>query len=553
MPLQSGLCHGGWGRRAGLIASTLFLFGAVAAWRVWSQAAQPITGVPAPAGFRSDRLLIKPKPNVALAAMAHLHASFGTQPLRSFPAIENLQILQLPPGANLQALMAAYRQSGLVEYAEADYLVQPLLVPNDFRYWDGSLWGLENTGNYGGVPHADIHAQDGWDLQHTATNILVAVIDSGVRYTHEDLAKNMWINPGETGLDARGRNKATNHQDDDYDGWVDDVYGIDALSADGDPMDTLGHGTHVAGIIGAVGSNSVGVVGVAWRVPIMACRFLNTLGADAGSVADAITCIDYARSKGAKIINASWGGYAFTSQALYDAIRSTRDAGMIFVAATGNDADDNDARPLYPASYDLDNIVAVAATTRTDDLASWSNFGATSVDLGAPGLDIFGCWNSSNSAYQWFSGTSMAAAHVSGACAVVWAHYPNENYRQIINRVLSGVDPLPALAGKCVTGGRLNLFKALSGVAPGSLAVFPTNQLSAIGIQGGPFNPSNFVCTLTNSGGSALDWSIISTQDWVSVSITNGTLAAAAATNVEFSINANAQLMPPDSYTNIVR
>src|SRR5206468_784782 len=147
----------------------------------------------------------------------------------------------------------------------------------------------------------------------------------------------------------------------------------------------------------------------------------------------------------------------FNSQALYDAINSARSANLIFVAACRNSAGDNDSNPLYPASYNLDNIIAVAATTRTDALADWSNYGATAVHLGAPGLDILSCWNGTDSDYQGDSGTSMAAAYVSGACALVWAHFPTETYRQIINRVLAGTDPLPALAGKCVTGGRLNL------------------------------------------------------------------------------------------------
>jgi PKD repeat protein len=352
-------------------------------------------------------------------------------------------------------LVATYLHSGLVEYAEPDYRVEVMAVPDDFRYGDGSLWGLHNTGVYGGTPGADIQAQAAWDIQNTAGNIIVAVIDTGVRYTHEDLAGNMWVNPGEI---------PGNGVDDDGDGYVDDVHGIDAINNGGDPDDDYGHGTHVSGTIGGVGNNSVGVVGVAWQVQIMACKFLDSSGN--GFVSDAIKCMDYARSKGARVVNTSWGSPSFNSQALHDAIDSLRQAGIILVAAAGNSADNDDTNPLYPASYDLDNILSVAATTRTDELASFSSYGAGSVDLGAPGAAIFSCWNGSNSDYRYFDGTSMAAPHVSGACALLMAHFPGDNYQQIIQRILSNVDPLPGLAGKCVSGGRLNLEKALGGTAP---------------------------------------------------------------------------------------
>jgi len=450
-----------------------------------AQASQPVG--PALAGrFRPDRILVRPKPNVDVAAMVQLHKKLKTKVWRTFPAIGNLQILQLPPGSKAGELIAAYQQSGLAEYAEPDYLVQALLTPNDFRYWDGSLWNMHNTGLEGGLPGADIHAPEGWDIQSTASNIIVAIIDSGIRHTHEDLLPNMWINPGESGVDGSGGDKSTNSLDDDGDGYVDDVYGIDAVLGTGDPEDMVGHGTHVSGIIGAVGNNSVGVVGVAWQVRLMDCKFLNELGQGAGSISDAITCIDYARSKGARIINASWGGYSFTSTALYEAVRSARDAGIIFVAAAGNDGSDNDVTPLYPASYDLDNIIPVMATTRNDLPPSWSNFGATKVDIGAPGEDVLSCWNDADDGYQAFSGTSMAAAHVSGVCAVVWAHYPTESYQQIIRRVVWSADPLASLAGQCRTGGRLNLYTALSAPPRPQLSITEaTNQIHLL-LQGEP-------------------------------------------------------------------
>jgi subtilisin family serine protease len=303
---------------------------------------------------------------------------------------------------------------------------------------------------------ADIRALAAWDLQNRAEDILVAVIDSGVRYTHEDLAADIWNNPGEI---------AGNGADDDHNGYVDDVHGINAITGSGNPMDDHGHGTHVAGIIGAAGNNTVGIAGVAWGANIMACKFLDFQLQ--GVLSDAIECIDYARRSGARIINASWGMPSYNTPALFDAINSLRQAGILFVAACGNSTNNNDTTtPIYPASFNLDNIIAVAATTSKDTLASFSSYGPTTVDLGAPGDTVLSCWAGNDTDYNNFWGTSMAAPHVAGACALVWARFPNENYLQIKNRVLAGVDRLPALQGKCVTGGRLNLRRALDNGKP---------------------------------------------------------------------------------------
>lgn len=412
-----------------------------------------------PARFRTDRILVKFRNDQTPEAMAGIHSRHQTKVLRRFKSLGNVDVVALPDGANVQDLIRKYEASGLVEFAEPDYLLRAASAPNDPRFVDGTLWNMRNTGQSGGVSGADISAVAAWDKLNSASNIVVAIIDSGVRYTHEDLAANMWINPGETGLDAQGRDKRTNGIDDDGDGIIDDVYGIDAIKNSGDPIDTDGHGTHVAGIIGAVGNNRAGVVGVAWKVQIMACKFLESSGS--GSVSDAIQCIDYARTKGAKIINASWGDYQ-NSSVLQSAIRRAGDAGIIFVAAAGNESYDDDAHPFFPAGYGLDNIVSVAATTRTDSLASFSNFGAATVDLAAPGSPIYSTYNTSDSSYTYLSGTSMSAPHVTGALALLRALHPEETYRQLINRVLATADPLPSLTGKCITGGRLNLQRALT-------------------------------------------------------------------------------------------
>jgi subtilisin family serine protease len=354
--------------------------------------------------------------------------------------------------------IAQFSTSGKVVYAEPAYIRYITVTnPNDPKYTDGTLWNLNNSGQNGGTPDADIDAPEGWDRRTVADRVVVAVIDTGVRYTHEDLAANIWTNPGEI---------AGNGIDDDGDGYVDDVHGINARTGSGDPNDDhpLGHGTHVSGIIGAAGNNGKGIVGVAWSVKIMALKAFDSAGFT--SDPDLIECISYATAHRANIINASWGGGPF-SESLRQAIAAARNQGILFVASAGNNFADNDGVPFYPAGYDLDNIVAVAATTKTDAKASYSDTGLVSVHLGAPGGEsgtagIYSAFNTSDSAYQYLAGTSMAAPHVTGALALLWAYEATESYSQLKNRLLSSTDPLSSLAGKCQTGGRLNLNNALS-------------------------------------------------------------------------------------------
>ncbi|MBA4147106.1 MAG: S8 family serine peptidase [Verrucomicrobia bacterium] len=429
------------GLRGFLLASCAFLLFIATSW---CASAQGQGGAP----FRGDRILIKPAAGKE-AALQNFHARGNIRVVRQFPAFDNIQVLQLPPGAGVRHMILNYKRSGLVDFAEPDFQLFPASTPNDPRYADGSLWHLHNTGQSGGVADADIDAPEAWQTLNSASNIVIAIVDTGIRYTHEDLAANMWTNPGEI---------PGNGIDDDGNGYVDDVYGINAANNTGNPIDTLGHGTQVAGVAGAVGNNGVGIVGVSWRVKLMACRFFSDSGD--GFLSDAIQSIDYARAKGAHIINASFVNTSYSSS-FYTAINNCRTAGIIFVAAAGNDTINNDATPYYPASYNLDNIVAVAATTRIDSLASYSNYGATSVDLGAPGSSLYTTYHTGDSAYVINSGTSFASPLVAGAFALMKARYPQETYKQLIDRVLASTDPLPSLSGKCVTGGRLNLATAM--------------------------------------------------------------------------------------------
>lgn len=278
----------------------------------------------------------------------------------------------------------------------------------------------------------------------------MAVVDTGMDYSHNDLKANVWVNRGEL---------ADNGVDDDGNGYVDDVRGWDFANGDNDPFDDHSHGTHVSGTLGASGNNGIGVAGVNWRVRIMPLKFLDQCGS--GSTDDAVSAILYAKKMGAAVINASWGG-GDSSRALQDAIKAF---GGPFVAAAGNDGKDNDSEPSYPAAYPLPNIIAVAATDSNDLLADFSNYGASSVDLAAPGVDIYSTLPDQD--YGLNSGTSMAAPHVTGAVALLKSYAPGLSTAQIKSVLMRASDKQASLRGKVGSGGRLNVYQALKAVRDG--------------------------------------------------------------------------------------
>ncbi|TNF54509.1 peptidase S8, partial [bacterium] len=298
-----------------------------------------------------------------------------------------------------------------------------------------------------------------WKKTKGNENVVVAVIDSGIYYTHEDLVSNMWLNSeeyyGVAGID------------DDENGYIDDIYGLDTFtsSTDNDPMDQLGHGTHVAGIIGAVGNNGIGLVGINWDVQIMTCKFMNAWGV--GPVSSAIECLEYVKDwkdKGLNIVatNNSWSGSGY-SRALYDAINDQQD--ILFFASAGNRGQDIDVTPQYPASFSLPNVVAVASTDHDDEKVASSNFGRRSVHIGAPGKSIFSTlpdhthWG--DSFYGHLSGTSMASPHAAGIAALLKSKKPNRDWKGIKNLILSGGDSVESLEGVTITGKRANAYKSL--------------------------------------------------------------------------------------------
>lgn len=354
------------------------------------------------------------------------------------------------------------RLSGQFELVEPDFVRQLTLLPPDTFFQDGTLWGLRNTGQFGGVIGADINVTNAWDITVGSTNIIIAVLDSGIRYDHVDLASQMWRNPGEIPGDAI---------DNDGDGYVDNVFGINALTGSGDPNDDNGHGTHVAGTIGASANNGQSHVGVVWNTRLMALKAADRFGFLTSSAV--ITAVDFAISKGVKIINASFGGYFF-SQAEFDAFLRARNAGILVVAAAGNDGVNTDLQPHYPSSFQLDNIISVAALDRRDGIASFSNFGRTSVHLGAPGVEINSTYNSSPTSYQQLDGTSMAAPHVAGVAGLVFSLTTNITASEVRNRILFTTTPVSALATNTIQSGRVNAHRALTTVDDNLLEVLVT-------------------------------------------------------------------------------
>lgn len=338
-----------------------------------------------------------------------------------------------------------------VEYADYNYLHFQTAIPNDPRF--GEKWDLNNAND------ADIDAPEAWEISKGSRTVVVGVIDGGFNYTHEDLSANAWVNPGEI---------AGNGIDDDGNGYIDDVYGMNAISNGGDPAEGNGHGSHCAGIIGAVGNNGKGVVGVNWNVSIMGLKFINSTGS--GTTANAIECINYAvlmktnYGVNLRVLSNSWGGAPF-EQILYDAIYTTYQANILFVVAAGNNGRNTDTNPFYPACYDVPNVMSVANTTNTDGLNTGSNYGLTTVDLGAPGTNILSTYKT-NTGYTLMTGTSMAGPCVAGAAALLLSMNNTLTYQQLKDYLMNNVDPIAALSGKCVSGGRLNIYKALNQVSP---------------------------------------------------------------------------------------
>jgi subtilisin family serine protease/DNA-binding beta-propeller fold protein YncE len=372
----------------------------------------------------------------------------------------------LPPGLSTEDAIERLGRHPLVDYVEPNFVVAADRLPDDPGF--PLQYHLKNVGLPGSVAGADVDAVRAWNLSSGSREVMVAIIDSGVDASHPDLAANIFVNAGET---------PGNGLDDDANGYVDDAGGWDFANRDNDPYDDNGHGTHVAGILGAVGNNGLGVTGVCWRVSILPVKFLAADGT--GFSADAIRAIDYAALMGAQVMNNSWGGGGF-SKAMQEAIEAAGATGVLFVAAAGNDEANLDLDPHYPASYPSANIIPVAATDASDTLALFSNYGSSSVPLAAPGVTILSTLPGGR--YGVLSGTSMASPVVAGAVALLRAREPDASVAAIRQRLLDSADRLPALLTRTISGGRLNVFKMMADedpTPPGRIADLRVQEVSS--------------------------------------------------------------------------
>ena len=406
--------------------------------------------------FGNAEVLVKFKNGVSEEAIEALTAKLHDRVEDRIENADGVEAIDDLDNEDAASVVAEYSKLPEVEYAEPNYeikleetirRVDPVL-PHDPQFAD--QWALSNSGQRGGKQGADISAPLAWAKTTGSEDVVVAVLDTGVDYNHEDLAANMWTRP---------ESLAPYHEN--VLGTIDDVNGFNAIDNASDPMDDNGHGTHCAGIIGAEGENDLGIAGVNWKVQIMPLKFMNASGS--GTTKDAIEAISYAidRKKAGvnvRIISASWGSTQ-RSRSLEAVIRKAYENDILFVAAAGNSSVDNDRTPHFPSSYNVPNVISVAALDRHDQLASFSNWGVKSVAIAAPGVDILSTWLGNE--YEEKSGTSMATPVVSGVAALVLAEHPKMSVDDLRKKLMASTDPIVALKGKTVTGGRINAAKAL--------------------------------------------------------------------------------------------
>ena len=420
-----------------------------------------------------DEILVKFTAGTNDSSITKLNRGIGASVIEKLGDLR-WQRMKLPPGLSVDDAIAKYSKQQSVEAVQPNFYYHLLATPDDPLF--GNLYGM-----------AKISAPAAWDLTTGSSAVIVADIDTGMRYTHEDLAPNVWINPGEI---------ENNGIDDDGNGFVDDYHGYDFRFNDPDPIDEHGHGTHTAGTIGAAGNNLLGVVGVSWNVKIMAIKIYSSSGSDSSS-AILINAYNYVRmmkNRGVniRVTNNSYGGCpeaCGSDVATRDALDALGEAGVLNVFAAGNGSDDNDTHPSYPVSYDLPSIIGVAASTSTDDRASFSNWGQHTVDLAAPGVGIWSTTFGSDSSYGIMGGTSMATPHVAGAAALLSAFNPSLSAASLKATLLNTVDPLTGWAATPTkTNGRLNVFNALQNQTVCSFAL--ANDTIRVPRKGGYFSVS---------------------------------------------------------------
>lgn len=388
----------------------------------------------------------------------------GVLAITPFMTDKAMHKVRLARDKDLAVALEALGNEPSVEYAEPNFVFHAFgdRTPNDADF--GKLWGMNNTGQTDaagqvGKVGSDINVLPLWNEGYTGSRkVVVAVIDTGIDWDHPDLKDNLWTNSGEAG------DKASNSKDDDGNGFVDDIHGYNFAAHTANSRDDHNHGTHCAGTIGGVGNNGLGVAGVNWEVTLMPVKFLDAGGS--GSLEGAVESINYARMMKVHIMSNSWGGGGYT-KSLEDAIKAANEAGIIFVAAAGNDTNDNDANASYPASYNVPNIISVAALDNQDKLATFSNWGKTKVHVGAPGVKVYSTVKDGK--YNTFSGTSMATPHVAGISALMLSVDSSLKATEVKDRLVAGSVPVRALQRKILSGGRVNAYNAVRGLTAPAL------------------------------------------------------------------------------------
>ncbi len=398
-----------------------------------------------------------------LRVMSTLSSRFGAEAIQSIQPLAtdpSLAVVKLQDDGLAVSALNVLQGEPSVVYAEPNYIYHTMVTetaqgtPNDVQF--AKQWSMLNTGQKDGagktgIPGIDINILPLWQRGIVGSrDIIVAVIDTGIQWDHPDLRDNLYTNPREI---------AGNRKDDDGNGYIDDIHGWNFPKNSANSNDDNGHGTHCAGVIGAAGNNRIGVSGVNWKVSLMPVKFLGSSGN--GTLVDGVNAINYARKMKVNVMSNSWGGVGF-SQAIFDAVKAASDEGILFVAAAGNNGADNDGdKPVYPGSFDLPNIVSVAAVDNKNKLASFSNYGATKVHVAAPGVNIVSTYKKSS--YKSLSGTSMAAPHVAGIAALMLSRYPNWTAEEVKSRLIKTSSQSSDLGAKSASHGRVDATAALDG------------------------------------------------------------------------------------------
>lgn len=465
--------------------------------------------------YAKGELLVKFKSGASREAVGEIQSRSGAILIEKLGDL-GWQRIKIADGADLKSSMAELLELPEIEAVQPNYYYHIALTPNDPQFPSSGMYGLTR-----------ISAPQAWDLTTGSSTVVVANIDTGMRYTHEDLAANIWTNAGE--INGNG-------VDDDNNGFVDDFYGYDFFFNDANPLDEHGHGTHVAGTIGAAGNNALGVVGVNWNVRIMAIKIYDSTPTDTTSamLINAYNYIRMMKNRGIniRVTNNSYSGCDEAcgyDQATKDALDAMGNAGILNVFAAGNNNSNNDstAAPAYPATYTSPSVLAVGASTNTDARAGFSSWGPTSVDLAAPGQIILSTTWGSNSSYGSLSGTSMATPHVAGAAALLSAHNPSLSVASLKATLMNTVDPVAAWAGLTKTGGRLNVFAALQNQTTCNFGLSGTNVAATT--KGGYY-------TVNVNAPANCDYSVKSNSNWIKLAGSD-TLSGNGAVTFRVSLN----------------